>query len=60
MKMIMKSILKAFAILLAFYLAFILIGTGNLTFFSSSFFTDLGMLAFFLYILNNVMLYYFV
>ncbi len=58
--MIMKSMFKAFVILLAFYLAFILIGPGNLTFFSSGFFTDMGMLAFFLYILGNVMLYYFV
>ncbi|MBI2529946.1 MAG: hypothetical protein HYW05_02285 [Candidatus Diapherotrites archaeon] len=58
--MIMKSIFKSFVIILAFYLAFILIGTGNITFFSGSFFTDLGMFAFFMYILCNVMLYYFV
>ena len=57
--MIMKSMFRAFIILLAFYLAFILIGPENLTFFSSSFFTDLGMFSLFLTILGYTILYEF-
>ena len=59
MKMIIKSIFKSFVILVLFYLAFILISPGNMPFFSKSLFTDLGMLSFFFFILQFLILYYF-